>query len=291
MSLSDFLAILDILVTILIGFVITHMVSVRDSRTRAIKDYYIKELADIKSEINEFYSDFFRGELGAQDIIGWYSAIRNRVDNFDKAVRMTFRIYEASIAKKLFNNYKDITDSRDFNENYKQKKIIFNSTTKVTVAKNQKLLYMLIEQTLYDINNARARDYIERKKSEFKSHYSYYLLTEKKTKRDARFTLLCDWFSAHRSSIFVMLIMIVLTILFFVNIGRFVKQNSRNTDHTTQKELIQRLDNMNTVLREISHKNAAQSIDSCPIHSFRLNEISSIDTSILTVEPKSYKEK
>ena len=54
MSLSDFLAILDIIVTVLIGFVITHMVSVRDSRTRAIKDYYIQELAEIKRDINSF---------------------------------------------------------------------------------------------------------------------------------------------------------------------------------------------------------------------------------------------
>ena len=92
MVLSDFLAIIDILVTVLIGFVITHMVSVRDSRTRAIKDYYIQELADIKSEINEFYSNLFKGELSSQEIIGWYSAIRNRIDNFDNAVRKTFKI-------------------------------------------------------------------------------------------------------------------------------------------------------------------------------------------------------
>ena len=109
MELSDLLAILDIVVTIVVGYVITHMVSVRDSRTRAIKDYYIQELAAIKSEINNFYASLFKGELEAKEIISWYSAIRNRIDSFDQAVRKTFTIYEGSIAKKLFLNYKEDT--------------------------------------------------------------------------------------------------------------------------------------------------------------------------------------
>ena len=131
MELSDLLAILDIVVTIVVGYVITHMVSVRDSRTRAIKDYYIQELAAIKSEINNFYASLFKGELEAKEIISWYSAIRNRIDSFDQAVRKTFTIYEGSIAKKLFLNYKYITNSNDFNTNYNQGKINFRAATKI----------------------------------------------------------------------------------------------------------------------------------------------------------------
>ena len=201
MTLSDLLAILDIVVTVLIGFVITHMVYVRDSRTRAIKDYYIGELAAIKAEINNFYSQLFKGEYEAKDIISWHSSIRNRINSFDKAVRKTFRLYDVDIKERLFLNYKHITDSEDFNANYSNGKISFGGKSKRDIGYDERKLYLLIDQTLYDINNARARDYIERKLQEIKSHYYYYRLSEKKNKVSSCFTLVWAWFKSHMSNI------------------------------------------------------------------------------------------
>lgn len=280
MVLSDFLAIIDILVTVLIGFVITHMVSVRDSRTRAIKDYYIQELADIKSEINEFYSNLFKGELSSQEIIGWYSAIRNRIDNFDNAVRKTFKIYEARLTPKLFFNYKNITNSGDFNANFKQGKIKFKAATKIAIGKNQKQLYMLIERTLYDINNVRARDYISRKWREFKSHYLYYRISEKKTKKSACVAIAIDWLNAHKSSLIALLIAVALALVLFLNLGRVVKQESEGQGQT---ELIQRLDSLNVWVKEISEKEIKfpAATETPSAYSIRLNEITPSDTTTL----------
>lgn len=278
MVLADFLAILDIIVTVLIGFVITHMVSVRDSRTRAIKDYYIQELADVKSEINDFYSRLYKGELGAQDIIGWYSAIRNRIDNFDKAVRKTFRIYEANIAQKVFYNYKFITNSTDFNVNYNKDKIKFKSATKITIGKNQKQLYMLIERTLYDINNVRARDYIERKWLEFKSHYLYYRISGKKTKKSALFTISLDWLISHKSSIIALLLFWGLVWGLFVKMEHLVKQEK--DDVPQMEHLMERLDSLNEVVNSISDKIkiSTQVIEIPSSYSIRINKASSSDT-------------
>ena len=281
MVLADFLAILDIIVTVLIGFVITHMVSVRDSRTRAIKDYYIQELADVKSEINDFYSRLYKGELGAQDIIGWYSAIRNRIDNFDKAVRKTFRIYEANIAQKIFYNYKFITNSTDFNVNYNKDKIKFKTATKIAIGKNQKQLYMLIERTLYDINNVRARDYIERKWLEFKSHYLYYSISGRKTKKSALFTISLDWLNSHKSSIIALLILLGLMWGLYVKMEHLVKQEK---DEVPQMEqLMERIDSLNVSIKRISNKIDEPSpvIELPTIYAIRINEVSSTDTTSL----------
>lgn len=281
MVLADFLAILDIIVTVLIGFVITHMVSVRDSRTRAIKDYYIQELADVKSEINDFYSRLYKGELGAQDIIGWYSAIRNRIDNFDKAVRKTFRIYEANIAQKVFYNYKFITNSTDFNVNYNKDKIKFKTATKIAIGKNQKQLYMLIERTLYDINNVRARDYIERKWLEFKSHYLYYRISGRKTKKSALFTISLDWLNSHKSSIIALLILLGLMWGLYVKMEHLVKQEK---DEVPQMEqLMERIDSLNVSIKRISDKIDEPSpvIELPTTYAIRINEVSSTDTTSL----------
>lgn len=281
MVLADFLAILDIIVTVLIGFVITHMVSVRDSRTRAIKDYYIQELADIKSEINDFYSKLFKGELGAQDIIGWYSAIRNRIDNFDNAVRKTFRIYEANIAQKVFYNYKFITNSTDFNANYNNDKIKFKAATKIAIGKNQKQLYMLIERTLYDINNVRARDHIERKWLEFKSHYLYYRITGKKTKKGALMTISFDWLNSHKSSIIALLLLLGLMWGLFAIMGLLVKQEKKEAPQIEQ--FMRRLDSLNAGIKGISDKiNGEPPVIELPSsYTIRMNETTTTDTTLL----------
>ena len=280
MVLSDFLAIIDILVTVLIGFVITHMVYVRDSKTRAIKDYYIQELTEIRSEINEFYSNLFKGELSSQEIIGWYSAIRNRIDNFDNAVRKTFKIYEARLTPKLFFNYKNITNCGDFNVNFKQGKIMFKANTKIAIGKNQKQLYMLIERTLYDINNVSARDYISRKWREFKSHYLYYRVSEKKTKKSACVAIAIDWLNAHKSSIIAFLIFVGLTMVLCMNLGRVVKLES---DEQSRIELIHRLDSLNVWVKGISEKKIElpPATETPSEYSIRLNEITSSDTTTL----------
>lgn len=280
MELSDLLSILDIVVTVVIGFVITHMVSVRDSRTRAIKDYYIQELAAIKSEINNFYSSLFKGELEAKEIIGWYSAIRNRIDSFEQAVRKTFTIYEGSIAKKLFLNYKYITNSNDFNSNYNQGKIKFRAATKIAIGKNEKQLYMLVERTLYDINNVRARDYIERKWLELKSHYLYYRTTERKSRLGAYLKILWAWLYTHKSIIVFWAFIAMIVYFFFLNIGKVLKQDN---DNSVQLELKERFDTLNAAVKDISKR-----IDKDPVvvkspstYSIRLNEISSRDTANL----------
>lgn len=281
MELSDILAILDILVTVLIGFVITHMVSVRDSRTRAIKDYYIQELSEIKSEINRFYSDIFKNGLSAQEIIAWYTAIRNRIDSFDKAVKKTFKIYEAGIAQKLFYNYKTITNSNVFNANYKRGKIVFDAPTRVEIGKNQKKLYLLIERTLYDINNARARDFLERKWMEIKSHYLFYRNVKKTTKRSAFISIIKDWSLSYKSSIIFIFLIIFLMHLFFLKMERFVQKN--NGDNSCTTETIQRLDSLDVGIKELSEKNNNTVVPVEPPSTYyiNLNEISSIDTTTL----------
>ena len=277
MSLSDFLAILEIVITVLIGFVITHMVSVRDSRTRAIKDYYIQELSSIKSEINEFYSNLYKGKLSARDIISWHSAIRNRVDSFDNSVRKTFRIYEGSIAKKLFYNHKYITNSDDFNANYNKAKISFSTSLKINLGVNEKQLYMLIERTLYDINNVRARDYIERKWLEFKSHYLYYRTTEKNTKGIACLKIIGDWCLSHKSVIIGIALIITILYLLFRNADRFIVQEK---DESNNQELLQRLDSLNAGVRMIieNKPELPAAVDMPTTYAIRLNEYSNSDT-------------
>ena len=48
MSFSDILTILEILISVVVGFYLAHWYSVRDTQHRAVKDYYINLLSTLQ---------------------------------------------------------------------------------------------------------------------------------------------------------------------------------------------------------------------------------------------------
>lgn len=246
MSLSDFLAVLEILITVLVGFVISHLVSVRDSRMRAIKDYYIEDLYDIKQKINEFYSSIFKGESDAQQIIGWYSAIRNRVYVYEKAITKAFGLHLPSLSKRLFINYRHITDAEEFNADYSKTKIVFSGNTKSKIGREEKYLYDLLDRIIYDINNSAGLDLLSRKWLELKHHYGYYSLS-KKSKISSCFHVAWDWLLAHKSKIIGLAFGGLVIYLLITNIEKVI---SKDQDEETTSELVQSLDNLNAILEQ-----------------------------------------
>ena len=287
MSITDFLSLIDIGVTIIIGFVITRLVSVRDSRTRAIKDYYIRELTDIKSRINEFYSELFNGRLSSKDIIGWNSTIKNRIKTFDKSVRKTFNLYDATIAEKFFANHKYLTETEEFNKCYSKTSVTFNASTKNAIGERERQLYEIIEQTLYDINNARPRDYIQRKCIEVKSHYGFYRIEKKKNKFSTCLTIAIDWLNSHKTGIIVFIVVILLCYSLFRFSG-VVIQTHKETDDLGMIQILDNISSSMVRLVEVKESEIGNK-ELFPDHYILLYEVSQSDTSTLEgwVKPMS----
>lgn len=219
MNLTDVLSVIDILVTVIVGFLITHIVSVRDSRVRAIKDYYIEDLSGIKAEINSFYSNLYNGEFGAQEIIGWHMGIRNRVACFETAVNKAFELHLPSLSTRLFHNHKYITETEEFNAGFTKTSVEFGAITKLQIGKGEKKLYRLLDSYIYDINNSKGPDFISRKWKEYKDHYAYYRLTKKQSKIVSVLSVIKDWISSHKSRLFgfILSAVFVYAILVFAN--------------------------------------------------------------------------
>lgn len=230
MSISDYLSIIDILITILVGFVISHMVSLRDSRNRAVKDYYIKELSELKTEINCFYSNLLKDMLSAPEIIAWHQTIRNRIYSFDKSLNEVFDLHVYPINKKLFNNLKIITDSDTFNDDFSKSNIVFKGEIRNKISNSERSLYSVINNTLFDINNVSSPDYIRRKYKEFRKHYSYYRSVKKKNIFICCWKVFADWCKCHLT-IIVLLIVFVLAGTSLINrLKSVITERSNNNN-------------------------------------------------------------
>lgn len=131
MSLSEFLSIIEICVTILIGYYLSHWISVRDTQTRALKDNYISTLQQIRIDVDVFFDDFFANKLSPREISDWYGLNQEKFSRFDRGLRLALPIYKRSLAEYLNDIHEIVTGSEDFNEKFSQEAYVPNSESRV----------------------------------------------------------------------------------------------------------------------------------------------------------------
>ena len=118
MTYSDLLSSISILTSIVFGFYITHWYSIRDSRTRVVKDYYIEQVKGIKGRVDKFFHQVAWGKKSARYIISWNKHIDLDIDSIDNGVRKVLDIHIASFGDLLATFYQEITMWDDYNTQF-----------------------------------------------------------------------------------------------------------------------------------------------------------------------------
>lgn len=155
MDVSDILVLIEILVTILVGYYITHWVSIRDTRTRMVKDFYISELKIIKKEVDSFFSDLFNSKLNGRKIADWYGHQQQALTCFDEGLRMALPIKKIKLEDVVNSIHETITGSEYFNDHFKDRKYQMNCEEKSKVIELQERTNQAFNEYLVQINNSR----------------------------------------------------------------------------------------------------------------------------------------
>lgn len=155
MTLSDLLSLVEIFVTILFGYYITHWVTVRDTRTRSVKELYLNQLSDIKKRVDFFFSDLLDGKLKWRDVADWYGHQQNALTNFDDGLRLALPIRKRKLEDIVNDIHESITGSDYFNENFKKKKYELNNDEKAKVLALKGTVDKAFNEYVVQINNSR----------------------------------------------------------------------------------------------------------------------------------------
>lgn len=137
MTASDFISAISIVTSIVFGFFITHWYSVKDSRTRTLKDYYIDQVKAIKGRTDKFFHQVAFGKSSAKKIVSWYNHISQDIDAIDNGMRKVLDIHMMPFGNNLSDLYTEITGWDDYNDHYYDTH--FNPST----IHKQRLLVML----------------------------------------------------------------------------------------------------------------------------------------------------
>lgn len=135
MTIADILTFTGIVVSIIFGFFITHYCSIRDTRTRVLKDYYIEQIKGIKGRIDKFFHSVAFGKSSFSRVVNWYGHISIDIVGIDKGVRKCLDLQMPQIIELVDRYYGEITSWEDFNDQYSSSQYVPSNEHKEALLK------------------------------------------------------------------------------------------------------------------------------------------------------------
>lgn len=266
MSFSDILAIVEIFVTILFGYYITHWVGVRDTRTRSVKELYLNQLAKIKGEVDAFFKDLFDGKLNGRKIADWYGHQQGNLTCFDEGLRMALPIRKRKIEDIVNDIHEEITGSEFYNDNYKKQRYVLNGSERVRMTALKNKVDKAFNEYVVQINNSRQYYSWEILKQNYHFDVEYFKDEEKKhpvlEALKIRGLKMIPYF-------------LVLFALFFIVRATHnsykqsieAEEQRKELDESTYNRLFEKVDSLNESMKEIVKGHERSTVnDSCLIN-------------------------
>jgi hypothetical protein len=157
LQISDWIAILEIIVTSVIGVWIAIAVQNNLTKSRYLKEYFINEVKDVRDLYKVFVNQLYKSQISSPDIKDWLKIMSERTRTLDKFLHEKYQIDNSLIVQKHAEIQQTITNMDEFNEDYKKKTISFTNSSKNDILKLHSELTCTLTQRVIDINGAKNR--------------------------------------------------------------------------------------------------------------------------------------
>lgn len=174
MTIADILTFAGIVVSIIFGFFITHYCSIRDTRTRVLKDYYIEQVKSIKGRIDKFFHNVAFGKSSFKRIVNWYGHISIDIVGIDNGVRKCLDLQMPQIIEFVDLYYSEITLWDDFNDQYTSSQYIPSNEHKEMLLQMKYNCDEFLNDFINHINQSNNYPIWKVQYRRVKNNYKYY---------------------------------------------------------------------------------------------------------------------
>ena len=157
LQISNWISILDIIVTSIIGIWIVIAVQNNLTKSRYIKEYFINEVKDIRDLYKQFINQLYKNKISAVDIRDWFKIMSERTRNLDVFLHEKYNINNSLIVTKHAEIQQKITSMNEFNEHYSNPTVNFSNSSKNDILRLHSELSCVLTQRIIDINSAKKR--------------------------------------------------------------------------------------------------------------------------------------
>lgn len=122
---------------------------------RAIKDYYIQEIKDVRKLYVDFLNNVYKGKISAKNIKEWFKIVSNRINCVERSLNDSFYIKDSNIGRIHSEIQNFITGTDDFNNGYRNDRLAFRETTKNEILVYHTKLLECFTDVVVKINRAK----------------------------------------------------------------------------------------------------------------------------------------
>lgn len=272
MNFSDILALLEILVTILFGYYITHWVTVRDTRTRSVKDLYIGQLSDIKRHVDSFFHELYDGKLRGRTIADWYGHQQNALTCFDEGLRMALPIRKEKLEDIVNRIHETITGSEYYNDNFNKKKYILTKDEQAKMLDLKSSVDKSFNEYVVQINNSRQYYFWENLKQNYLFDVEYFKVCKKHHPRTAALKLRGIKLIPYLISLVAIVLIVREAYVSYKNTMEEERQ-LQNAYGVAIERLIEKTEELNGTLTTISDEIAIENSNDSTLHNIIVKDL------------------
>lgn len=157
MCCSDVISIIDIAVSAGVGIWVATAIAKGQTKERFLKDYFTNELLSIKEECKKFFDDICYDKVSANDIKTGFKIISMRAKAYEDNLNEVFKESVTNIHPCITRIQVEITNSDEFNEQFKKEIIKFGAAQKARILEQRSSLLDAFSKAVIIINKATIR--------------------------------------------------------------------------------------------------------------------------------------
>lgn len=152
LNTSDWIAVAGIFVNAMLGLILVVIVSSRLSNKRALKDYFINEIKDIRDGYRKFLNELFGSRYDFAKTNSWFQIMNMRLTDLERVLQENYNGLTLPV-KELNQQLRDIvTGDDDFNNSFKKPSVTINQRLKLEIIKKHSEISTSLTKTIVKIN-------------------------------------------------------------------------------------------------------------------------------------------
>lgn len=256
MSFSDILTILEILISVVVGFYLAHWYSVRDTQHRAVKDYYITMLSNLQADCEFIFHEVLNSSISGAELLSAIDDLDSALEGFDEDLRRALPIKLKKLQDLIGDVTDKLTDLNDINVQLYQQQFNLGINDRITVRQLSKEAHRHFGVYINQININPGHHVWHELWSNIRNTFSFFKA------RHSTFPILRTLWSL-LCAFWTRLLMLFILLLLIFGVWKSYRDQSLNEED--EKKSLQEW--RNSVIREMKMHNAIleQIGDSLPV--------------------------
>lgn len=250
MSFSDILTILEILISVVVGFYLAHWYNVRDTQHRAVKDYYINLLSNLQVNCEYIFHGVLESSISGAELLSKIDDLDSALEGFDEDLRRSLPIKLKELQDLIGDVTDKLTDLNDINEQLDQQYFHLGTTDRITVRQLSKEAHRHFGVYINQININQGHHVWHELASNFRNTITFFKDHNAKCpKLRTLWSLLCAFWT--RLLMLFILILLIFGVWKSYQDQSLSDENEKNSLQEWRNSVIQEMKMYNAILEQI----------------------------------------